>query len=666
MGHVYSFLVGIDTYPVTPLKGCVNDVDAVERRLDRMGLRAPAVRVLRNREATHAAVLAGLRTHLGQAGAGDTALFWFSGHGIDGRTDDPTEGTGRGQALVCADSLDPGGFCLPDKELGALLDDIARKGVHVVAVLDCCYSGGATRRGATVRGLSGTWTGGPAGGRGRGNGHGRESGYGPGSWRGPGSGNGSESADGVARFALDRGAGTPGPELPRHVAIAAARVDQPAHEGVIKDVVRGYLSHTLLRVLDEAGPGSSIRELHALTDAGVRRLRPDQNPTLVGSGDLPLLGGSARVPAVRGTSSFLLRRVGGEWEIDCGSAHGLRGVGGEFVVRADQRASGVAAPDAPTDTLDVVEVVEVRPEACHVRPLDWRPDPARVYPVTPSALALPGPTVTVSGERYGAGLVQDALAVSGFEAPTGSGGLDLRVVAHRRVAEILGAGGGRLVEPLPLTSPADAERVVACLAHVARWHRIRDLANPDPSLSALVEIEIEPLVGGLTLGPGGEFVCSYLPDGGSPPQVRVRLHNHSDRKLWFVLLDLTDSYASQPTLYPGDFVGPGRAGLAREGKPVWLYLPKGRAVRPGASVRDWLRLVVAENELNIEPFLVPAWDPHTAAARGAGGGVDPEGVAGVLRLTVPESVSGPRDMGAAPRPVARWGTTMVEVRTVVP
>ncbi|OPG01736.1 hypothetical protein B1R27_35690, partial [Streptomyces sp. GKU 895] len=79
---------------------------------------------------------------LGAAGPGDTALFWFSGHGserVATGTELLVEATGRSQALVCVDGP------LSDKRLGALLDEVAGRGAHVVAVLDCCFSGGATR-----------------------------------------------------------------------------------------------------------------------------------------------------------------------------------------------------------------------------------------------------------------------------------------------------------------------------------------------------------------------------------------------------------------------------------------------------------------------------------------------------------------------------------------
>ncbi|MDT3396581.1 caspase family protein [Streptomyces sp. B1866] len=651
MRTVYALLVGINDYPERPLRGCVHDVEAARAWLLRQsGFRAD-VRVLTDAQATRAAVLAGIETHLGRGGPGDTALLWFSGHGASADTgeDDPREATGRHQALVCHDSLAQDGQpLLADADLGGLLDGIAGRGAHTAAVLDCCFSGGATRDG----GAAATGGSGPAGGDD------------PGArgvawrswWHTPGT----------------RVGGRPGPAPREHVLLAASRLDERAHEGPLDGRHHGLFSHALLGALDQAGSAATYRELHALADARVRRLRPGQHPTLVGPGDQRfLLGGGA--PG----APFLLRHAAGGWEVDCGAAHGLRAAGAEFTLLPAGDPPGHRAPAR------VVTVREVLPEVSRVAPAGWRPteaDRAAVHPVTPSALAFPPAAVTVRGPDPAVRLVAEAVGASPLLAlgpphgpvpaagtsPYGPGadaGTPLRVAADGGLARVLGGDAGYPLPPLPLRTAADAAGVADCLAHLARWHRLRDLANPDPTLSSLVRVTVEtidPALGEAAYTATGEVRCAYAPDG-TPPRVRVRIHNGSDRTLWCVLLDLTDSYASSPALYPGDFVGPGRTALALRGEPVWLYLPEGRPAVPGASVRDWLKLIVAENELNTEPFRLPAWSPASpgAGARGGVGGA-------VLRLAaVGAGPAGSRDAGGEPGP-GRWGTVTVAVRTAVP
>ncbi|MFC9680886.1 caspase family protein [Streptomyces sp. NPDC056948] len=629
MRTVYALFVGIDDYPGAPLCGCVNDVRAAEKWLRGRTGPQPRVRTLYDARATRAAVLKGLEEHLGRSGPGDTALLWFSGHGSQSPTSDPGEATGWSQALVCHDSLAPGGQpVLQDTELGAHLDRVAARGTHVVAVLDCCHSGGATREnadgaagpaGAAVRGVP--WQ----------------------SWWHTGS----------------RESGGAGPEPGRHVLLAACRPQELAHEKVIDGRTRGLFSHALLSALDGLGPTTTYGELHALAHARVRVSGHVQHPELRGPEDGGFLSGEP-VPA----SPFLLRHTASGWEVNCGAAHGLRSAGAEFTL------SGDGDPGERT-----VVVREVRTESALVDPVDWQPtaeDEQVAHAVTPSAMAFPPAVVTLSGEPVAVRLVAEAveavpaLALEPDGPPAAEGVLRLHVEAGDGRARVSG-GAGHPVPDLPLESPADAAGVTDCLAHIARWHHIRDLANPDPLLSSLVRITVEETpVGSLRHSADGEIVCAYTP-GGSEPQVRVGIHNSSGRDLWAVLLDLTDGYASSPHLFEGEFIGDGRVGWARRGQPVWMRLPPGRSKVRGAFTRDWLKVIVAEEELNLAPFRLPAWS--SAAPSGARLSPAPAGGGGLLRV-IGASVkdgrdAGRRDAGGPAFGAARWGTAQVVVRTEV-
>ncbi|MDN3021838.1 caspase family protein [Streptomyces sp. S.PB5] len=620
MRTVYALFVGIDDYPGRHrLRGCVNDARDAESWLRRQsGRLTPVVRTLHDRQASRAAVLAAVEQHLGRSGPQDTALFWFSGHGSEHRTDDPREATGWAQALACQDSLEPDGQpMLQDTELGALLDGIAARGTHVVAILDCCHSGGATR----------------------------ESGFGP-----PGA-----TGRGVAWQPwwpvpdTARDSGGDGPEPARHVLLAACRPRELAHENDIDGRVRGYFSHALLGALDRLGPSASYGALHALAEERVRSRTPFQHPELRGPEDGGFLSGTP-VPSRRegAAEPFLLRHTTSGWEVNCGQAHGLRAAGAEFTL-----LGGLASR--------TVVVRQVQPEYCLVEPQGWQPGPdARLlaHPVTPTALAFTPAAVTLAGDPAAVHLLTKAM--NGVPALAHGGyGLPLRVDVAGGWARVSG-GAGHPVPDLPLRSRADAGRVVDCLAHLARWHHILELHNPDPWLSSLVRVTVERTsVGGVSYGADGEIVCGYTMDG-REPQVKVGIHNTSDRQLWCVLLDLTDGYACSPHLYEGEFVAPGKVGLARRGEPVYLRLPPGRALVRGAFARDWLKVIVTENELNLAPFRLPAWPP---AGSGEGArGEEAAGGGGLLRLTAP---SYGRDAGGPVHDVGRWGTAQVVVRTEV-
>ncbi|MCY7349209.1 MAG: caspase family protein [Cytophagaceae bacterium] len=149
--RLFGLLVGINQYQhVRPLRGPVADVKAVEDYLRNQPEFEPHLRILTDEAASKTALIDGFRTHLQQAKTGDTVFFYFSGHGAQEEADPAvwtTETDGRLECLVCHDggtSL-PHEFLLADKELRYLIGEVAQRGAHVVTVSDCCHSGDNTR-----------------------------------------------------------------------------------------------------------------------------------------------------------------------------------------------------------------------------------------------------------------------------------------------------------------------------------------------------------------------------------------------------------------------------------------------------------------------------------------------------------------------------------------
>jgi hypothetical protein len=90
-----------------------------------------------------------------------------------------------------------------------------------------------------------------------------------------------------------------------------------------------------------------------------------------------------------------------------------------------------------------------------------------------------------------------------------------------------------------------------------------------------------------------------------------------------------------------------------------MSLPAGADAVPGAAVRDWLKLIVAEEEFSSRPFELGRLDARAPATeRGPGG------LGGILDRLGRIAVH--RDAGSAGPAVAYdWTTTMVRVRTAV-
>lgn len=161
-------LIGIDAYQgVSPLSGCVNDIDAIQELLRRrLGLKdewicrlaAPrfddTVRPteIPTQPPTRKNILAALRAVAAEAGAGDKVFIYYSGHGTQLEIASPDGGHFVREALVPSDDkvLDPeqGGWkrqYLFDWELNEIFRLIAARTSQITVILDCCNSAGATR-----------------------------------------------------------------------------------------------------------------------------------------------------------------------------------------------------------------------------------------------------------------------------------------------------------------------------------------------------------------------------------------------------------------------------------------------------------------------------------------------------------------------------------------
>jgi len=624
MSSVYALVVGIDAYRATrPLRGCRNDATAAVAYLrSRFDGERLHILDLYDEQATRQAIVAALRDHLGQARTGDTALFWFAGHGSLApvpRALWHLEPSGWMQSLVCVDSRDGDVPDLYDKELSVLLDRVAVRGCHVAVVLDSCYSAGGAREvpepGARARLIP------PA-----------------------------ARLPAATALIPELGAGWTGlPDRSRHVLLAACRSDQLAQELPIDaGEPRGIFSWALLRALAQFGPHATYRELLAAARCAVEDKVSFQAPQLVGDepADQPFLGGAVRRPA----SGITMRHVAGHWEIDAGTCHGMPAPSaGPF---------RVAVADDPPRAARVTAVLVDR---AIVEPDGWTPDPERQYQVVVTQLPQAALTVAVDGPPELAELVATSpfLRLPAPDEPLVPD-LRFRSAAPGR-AEILGTDGLALVPPIVAENAEQcAWRTVRAGEHIARWRQVHSLTNPGSRLAGGVRLEVvEARAGERTVplerpaiapGDDGLIRLEYRRRHGAwvAPTVFLRLHNTTGKPLYCVLLDMTGRYRIHGGLFPGAFVGANRRGAALAGRPVQFRLPSGVPPLPGTTIRDWLKLVVAEEEFSGRPFEQGPLDEATG--RGA-----------------LSRVSMTRDAGAADLDDAYdWSASTVGVVTVVP
>lgn len=135
-----ALLVGINTYPDAPLRGCINDVTQVSDLLKRYyGFQDGDIKLMLNEAATAAEIKAAL-AWLAQGGDDPNAvrIFHFSGHGSFVADENGDEPDGRDECLVPYDYKSVG--FITDDVLGTCYDRFPVAG-NLTLMMDCCHSG---------------------------------------------------------------------------------------------------------------------------------------------------------------------------------------------------------------------------------------------------------------------------------------------------------------------------------------------------------------------------------------------------------------------------------------------------------------------------------------------------------------------------------------------
>lgn len=140
-----ALLVGINTYPGAPLRGCVNDINDMANRLVKdYKFARKSIRPIVDRRATTSAILSRLHW-LVDCKPGDRCLFHFSGHGTQFPTRSYRHEIDGLLEVICPVDFDwSERHMITDKQLIAIFNKIP-KGVRFSWISDCCHSGNLTR-----------------------------------------------------------------------------------------------------------------------------------------------------------------------------------------------------------------------------------------------------------------------------------------------------------------------------------------------------------------------------------------------------------------------------------------------------------------------------------------------------------------------------------------
>jgi hypothetical protein len=476
--RLYVLLVGINQYPFTvgPLYGCVNDIDHLHDHLRSSGdPRMLAVEMLKDGEATRDNLVRAFRQHLGQARAGDVALFHYSGHGARWSSAPAFREfypDGKDEGLVCIDSRNPGGYDLADKELAVLIHEVAARGVHLAVTLDCCHSGSGTRNADAFRGLRPRVT--------------------------------HEVFDERpletyldGHFARLKALGQP-LSIPtgRHILLAACERTQQAKETLDN---RGVFTATMLDVLEKSGGALSYAELFVRCRAAVRTRADDQLPQFESYGHFDAWAGFLGRPVSRSARRYSVAFDKEEWRVDCGA---IQGVPTDPERRAELTLYPEDGDGAAAGTASVLQVGAQR----SVLQLDFEADPGARFraelsslPVAPLWVwAEPGSPQQVALQRALEADASVGLSVTNVAEAA-------RYVMKRQDTRLVVTeqGSADVIQAVHFdaASPEAAmPALMSVLEQVAQWERSLALANPASQLDAALL----------------DFVCTEPPPDGAP------------------------------------------------------------------------------------------------------------------------------------------------------
>lgn len=300
----WALLIGINAYPAWPkkqLKGCINDVNAIERLLLSEQFAFPPQNIVKLTspadDPAHLAsrdnILTTVRAHLAgnrRIGPADSVVIYYSGHGAQVPDSDDDEEDGWDETIVpCdvgpdrnnpADVLD-----ITDDEIAALLDELGERTKDISVIFDSCHSGTVTRALFDAE---------------------DEDGEGQTRWLPPA----TCKVQRPHRQAITRAMG-PAAWLPlsdNYTVISACRASEFAGEDSFRLSYlppqwewHGVLTYFLLKALRDLAPDSTYRDIWPPVQASTHQKRGAQTPQIEGTLDRKVFGGAVR-PRMRQVS----------------------------------------------------------------------------------------------------------------------------------------------------------------------------------------------------------------------------------------------------------------------------------------------------------------------------------------------------------------------------
>jgi hypothetical protein len=611
----WGLLIAIDHYPnLAPehqLAGCCNDLRAMLDILTgRFGFPAHGLRILRNAEATRAAILnelarlAGSDGQDGVVGRDDVVVIYFAGHGSQAPEHRGYEADGLCETIVPADGRDPAGKVpdIADTEIYAFLLLLNRKTPHVTFVFDSCHSASITRELVPTRVRSI-----PA-----------------------------DTRPLSAVPSVRSREATASGELPlsdRYVLLAACRDHENAFEIRVADGLggqthHGAMSYYLCQALSQAPAEASYRDVFGHVAQMVHNRFPAQTPQIEGALDRSLLGIALSAP-----DPFVLVDHVADTRISLavGSIHGAT-AGSEWAIHGPHARH----PDPQR------QIAIVRLDAVSVRSSS-----GRIITPTGAVLIRTGMRAFEIGHEYPEDRLRVAIAATPPDQAEVSAALEQHL-AHSQWIELLGGpmqgdsdvvlrltareidlpavavgasspwawvasdpAGQIMLSPKPLDREGWCNDLIGDLERMARYRRVLAVRNHAPlhALRNKVAVRLQ------RLGEDGRWrVAEPSPTTGhityvAGDAVAMELENTADKPLYVTVLDFGLSAAIAQIFPPrgaSDRLAPGRilrVGM-RDGDRLVLTMPASYPPERCDGI-EYLKVLVTEKPVDFGVLLQP-------------------------------------------------------------
>jgi len=573
MNQLFALLVGINRYlssSVPGLNAPGNDVAALATLLwSQYGVPETNICRLLDAQATRKGIHTAFCEHLiAGSQAGDAVLFYYSGHGSQAPTVDPTVEPDRlDETIVPHDSRTAGIYDIRDKELGAWVAELGRRGVtNVTVILDKCHAGSGWRAADPGEAIPHT----------------------------------VPKDDRKPQPPLRGLDGTPlsNPTLwqphPEHVFIAACLDIEKSYECYFASSPDGQagawfsvLTYYLLRALREPGPAPSYTALFNRIVSQVTARMSGQHPQIEGRSERQLFD---KVVLPCQPALVVTRVLGDQLTLSGGILHGLS-TGILLNLYSPDR------PDAPIGTA-VARHISIDEATAQ---LQAGADTTRLA-VGVKARVVGGDygvrrrSVAVEGRGELAEAIRQALSgeqpyLSLVVPEIGS---EFRVVANGQQVRICGANRDDVLVPV-VSGPDSPQEVRRCLWHMVRYRNALQMENPASALNSRVTLRLRDKRGPLSADAGGGYQLR------SGDEIWMEVENQSQRSLYLTLLDFNPCYGIT-RLYPYPrqmhetflpHLPPFMIGWGNIAKPLPIWLPKGRQ-----QGDDYLKLFVTTTPVN--------------------------------------------------------------------